>query len=946
MANYSCGSVWRRWELHLHTPFTKKEDHYEGNGPDEKWGNFYRTINDYIGDATDPLKTICAIAITDYLSIDNYIKVRNDDCLPKCVKLLLPNVELRMKPIARDSPINIHCIFSPEIADEIEQRFFAKLKFEYKDTTYAATRAELIRLGRDYKDSNNLSGSEAYLAGLHQYIISSKVLTDIFKDDPGLRESTIIVVSNKSKDGASGTREHRDYLVGNVSQLDATRQHIYQISDMIYSASPADIKYFLGEGVDDEETVKQKCNSLMPCIHGCDAHNNEKVFEPDKKRYCWIKADPTFEGFRQLLFEPKERVRISATCPEVKQDYHVIDRVEIIGNDNFDSQHPILFNDKLTCIIGGKSTGKSLLLHNMAIALDEAQVSDKEKIVKTNVRKVPQLKIYWRDGVCSDNKDIVRKVVYIPQTYLNRLSDEKEEVTEIDSMIQDVVLLDEYAHQMHDEMKEKISNLSQMVAKIVVEIVQAFAIRKKINDEKGEVGDKKGIESEINKLENQLKQLSIEYNVTEEDTKNYQEALEGIQSLSAKVEKLDKEKENLGSLRSVLQKIDLSQKGFVLFKDPVLIAVDKVQSMADDNWLTERRQITIEIEEQINNYKTRLSESEKLVKELQPKMEGNEQINKISSDILSEKKKLMLLSKFDNSLREIQITYDEKVRMLTETITEYKEYCSVYADKVNKNFTSPTEDLEFHVRCIFRAEQFKQKILDILNKKSIGRFSAINFYKVTEEDLVQSKLTKLVEAVLKNSPETLQLTKGHTPESTLRDIFTNWFKVGYVVKMDGDSIEDMSPGKKALVLLRLIISLAESKSPILIDQPEDDLDNRSIFDELIPFIKAKKIGRQIIAVTHNANIVLGGDAELVLVANQEGKNAPNKQFRFEYRGGSIENNMPINGINGNIKNGILNLKGIQTHVCEILEGGKRAFELRRNKYRFKKPGTIKTNVIS
>jgi ABC-type lipoprotein export system ATPase subunit len=61
--------------------------------------------------------------------------------------------------------------------------------------------------------------------------------------------------------------------------------------------------------------------------------------------------------------------------------------------------------------------------------------------------------------------------------------------------------------------------------------------------------------------------------------------------------------------------------------------------------------------------------------------------------------------------------------------------------------------------------------------------------------------------------------------------------------------------------------LANSKFPILIDQPEDDLDNRSIFNELIPFIREKKIERQFIIVTHNANVVLGGDAEEVIVAN-------------------------------------------------------------------------------
>ena len=147
--------------------------------------------------------------------------------------------------------------------------------------------------------------------------------------------------------------------------------------------------------------------------------------------------------------------------------------------------------------------------------------------------------------------------------------------------------------------------------------------------------------------------------------------------------------------------------------------------------------------------------------------------------------------------------------------------------------------------------------------------------------------------------------------------------------MDGDVIENMSPGKKALVLLKMLINLAESKCPILIDQPEDDLDNRSIFNELIPFLKCKKVDRQIIIVTHNANVVLGGDAEEVIVANQNGNNAPNPKYRFEYRTGSIEDNAPIS----QDPSDTLGKQGIQQHICDILEGGEKAFDLRKNKYR-------------
>lgn len=70
----------------------------------------------------------------------------------------------------------------------------------------------------------------------------------------------------------------------------------------------------------------------------------------------------------------------------------------------------------------------------------------------------------------------------------------------------------------------------------------------------------------------------------------------------------------------------------------------------------------------------------------------------------------------------------------------------------------------------------------------------------------------------------------------------------------------------------------------------------------------------------------------IIVANQDGNNSPNAKFRFEYRSGSIENDTPILNLNGE-KQGVLNEKGIQQHICDVLEGGERAFDLRKRKYR-------------
>ena len=102
---------------------------------------------------------------------------------------------------------------------------------------------------------------------------------------------------------------------------------------------------------------------------------------------------------------------------------------------------------------------------------------------------------------------------------------------------------------------------------------------------------------------------------------------------------------------------------------------------------------------------------------------------------------------------------------------------------------------------------------------------------------------------------TLVFKGNHTLQSALERLFSDWFYVHYIVKSGNDTINNMSPGKKALVLLELIVNMDSSNCPLLIDQPEDDLDNRSVYNELVQYLRKKKHERQIIVVTHNANVL-------------------------------------------------------------------------------------------
>jgi hypothetical protein len=128
------------------------------------------------------------------------------------------------------------------------------------------------------------------------------------------------------------------------------------------------------------------------------------------------------------------------------------------------------------------------------------------------------------------------------------------------------------------------------------------------------------------------------------------------------------------------------------------------------------------------------------------------------------------------------------------------------------------------------------------------------------------------------------------------------------------TLEALSTGQKATAVLLLL--LLESEAPLVVDQPEDDLDNRFITEGVVPIMRQEKGRRQFVFSTHNANIPVLGDAELILglAASGEGREGHAK-IAPEHMG-SIDS------------------KPVRELVEEILEGGKDAFEMRRSKYGF------------
>jgi ABC-type cobalamin/Fe3+-siderophores transport system ATPase subunit len=132
-------------------------------------------------------------------------------------------------------------------------------------------------------------------------------------------------------------------------------------------------------------------------------------------------------------------------------------------------------------------------------------------------------------------------------------------------------------------------------------------------------------------------------------------------------------------------------------------------------------------------------------------------------------------------------------------------------------------------------------------------------------------------------------------------------------------IGKLSPGTRGIVLLLLYLALDDADDrPLIIDQPEENLDPKSVFDELVPLFIAAKSRRQVIMVTHNANLVVNTDADQIIIA-EAGPHEAGGLPPITYMAGGLES------------------ADIRKAVCDILEGGESALQERARRLRVRLP---------
>ncbi|GIJ96941.1 hypothetical protein CAPN001_15100 [Capnocytophaga stomatis] len=663
--------------------------------------------------------------------------------------------------------------------------------------------------------------------------------------------------------------------------------------------------------------------------------DNHDIKNYTLKENCWIKTDPTFEGLKQIIYEPTERVRIQENKPEQKPSYQIIDRIEISHKDFIDKEKQdngeekhisktIYLNPNLNTIVGGRSTGKSILLGTIAKKLNsnkDVKLDNKE--YSNYIDEIQQYtKIFWKD----DTENNTRDIEYFPQSYMYQLA---KNTTDLDKLVENIITQDANRKTKIDVYRSFSADNN---SKIVQDINELFYTKSSISDiqkQITETGDEQGIIKEKQKLAIELENLKTKIQITDEEWSNYSNLKEKFDTNITLIQELEKQKSNLYILKSISFINDISNN-IINLDDELKKRIEdifrdlKQKYLADWNNLIET--ILLEIESKMIELKKQNENIEKNDLYLKGKsvIDCNLQYKEIEN---RHKKEIDNLRKIEELKRQ-KLEYDKLYNSLKTSIIEKSEKYYAELQGIQNDLSVSSGKLKITAGINPDFSKYKNILYNSINQQGYQGQSIINKEIKTVIELFED-ISELFEKLLSNS---ITLKGGYDNKKLITELLgTNFFNLSYEIEYDGDKFKPMSEGKKAFVILMLLLDFSNKQCPILIDQPEDDLDNRAIYNELVTYIKNKKKERQIIIVTHNSNIVISADSELVIVSNQQGINSPNKNDKkFDYVFGSIESSKEKDL---NIKE-TLNSQGIRQHICEILEGGEQAFKNREKKYGF------------
>ncbi len=657
---------------------------------------------------------------------------------------------------------------------------------------------------------------------------------------------------------------------------------------------------------------------------------------------CWIKmSNATLEGLRQAFLDPVSRIRL-VTDP--LPDEHT-ELVAMTWQGGFLDGAAIHWNENLNVLIGGRGTGKSTIIESIRYVLGmdplgEEAYKSHVSIIRQVLRSGTKISLLVRSYYPDKRHYLIERTVPNPPVV-------KDEAGRVINLVPGDVIPQAEIFGQH-EISELAKNREKQTHLLdrFVEHDTGIAQRKNSIRRQLERTRMRLLESwkELAQIEERLASLPA----LEETLHRFQEAgLEDKlkeQSLLVREERVLKtSEERLGPFQELLTQL----KGLIPV-DLTFLSENALEDLPGKDVLSDgygvlnqfnkdMQRIVEETELSIKNAGLGLGEIRKswewrkrkvmddyesILRDLQKSKVDGEEFIRLRRQI----EELRPLRERRSRLQRDLKVHEQERRDL---LSEWEDIKAEEFRRIEQAAKKVSRKLEGRVLVNVSAGENKEPLIQLLRDHVGGRLSEtidilvrttdfslpafVSAWKEGQKVLSQryNIPSSQSERIVQAGPEVImQIEELELPPTTA-------IKLNVAAEASPpmwQSLEDLSTGQKATAILLLL--LLESSAPLVVDQPEDDLDNRFISDGVVPKMREEKRRRQFIFATHNANIPVLGDAELIVCLTAYGEAGHGQAQLTQEHMGSID--MPL----------------VREMVEEILEGGKNAFEMRRLKYGF------------
>lgn len=666
-----------------------------------------------------------------------------------------------------------------------------------------------------------------------------------------------------------------------------------------------------------------------------------------KSATCWIKMqEVTIEGLRQAFLDPGSRICRNSTEDKFFPGNH-IEMLEIAWEGGFLDGITIPLNPNLNVLIGGRGTGKSTVVESIRSVLGLTPIGEEarkahEGIVRQVLRNGTKISLRVRVRV----QHPVPREYRIEQTIPNPPLVRDENGEELRRTPTDILpKVEVYGQHEISEITRNPDKLTHLLERFVSRddshASRKESVRRALEKNRRAICETR---TEIESIEERLAALPG----LEETHKQFQEA--GLEKRLREQSLLEREEELLGSVPHRLapfkDALEIIRRELPI--DRAFLSKQALEELPGRDILSQMNSALVDLETEMKriviNMEQALTLADQGIEKVQTawdirKQQVQAEYEKILRDLQKSsidgeefmrlRRRIERLRPLKGRLTPLQQLEKEHANQRRKLLAEWEDIKADEFRTLDKAAKKVSQELLGRVEVKVTSAGNREPLFSLLREEIGGRMlEAIDSLR----NVPELSLTQFVDAC-RSGAEALRTTYGFTPHQAEQlagseanvlmrieelelapttKIRLNTAPTGESTALK--SLEELSTGQKATAAL-LLLHL-ESGTPLIVDQPEDDLDNRFITEGVVPRMRKGKQRRQFIFSTHNANIPVLGDAELIVGLSAAGEAGSGKAHVDPAHAGSIDTD------------------SVRKLVEEILEGGHEAFEKRRRKYGF------------